>query len=894
MMRRASLFERSYRAALLIFPPKFREQFGDEMVDFARHRMRAARRDGAAACARETVRLFADLALSAPREWIAHTREQRAARAADIAAGIRPRDNMDIFIQDLRFALRGLMRRPAFTIVAGLTLALGIGANTAIFSVVNAVLIRPLPYPNPDRLVTIYGTQGAQHQQGVVFADYLEWRTQNRSFEDMGVYRGQSINFTGGDTPLRLIGLFVSASYMRITGSTAAQGRVFSDAETEIATKAPVAVLSHDAWQARFGGDPKVLGRTLVLNGQPHTVIGITKPGVAGVYGTPDVFLPIPYYPNASGLQRGVRGMAAIGLLKKGVTIANAERELIALAKQQEDAFPTTNKGFGVELMALKDQIVGSSRDPIYIVFGAVIVVLLIACANVANLQLARGAARYRELSVRAALGAGRSRIVQQLLTESMILSLVGGAAGVGLAIAGTKSLSKALANALPVNGTIAVDGLALAFALVASLASGILFGVAPAWRASRTDVQDMLRSRSGGGGLGHVATRNTLVIVQLALSLALLTCAGLLTRSLIELQRVNVGFDTNNLMTMQFRLPPVKYDNPDKIWAMFDRTIAEIRSVPGVQSAALVRAFPLTGNGESYPVTIEGRPPVAPADAPNLQINSVTTDYFATMKIPQLSGRDIAASDSKDALPVIVVNEQFAKATWPNESALGKRIQFAGDPRWWTIVGIVGGTKHFQLNEQQLLQAYIPHAQRPQIFTTLAVRGSTDPLPLANAIRAAIWRVDKDQPVWGLVSMDRLLDSAVGSPRLIMRLTAGFAIVALLLGAIGIYGVLSYTMSQRTNELGIRIALGAESRQVVRMVIGEGMRTVAIAVVIGLATSFAATRLLRSQLFGVQPTDLLTFTVVTVLLAAVAVLACYIPARRASHVDPMIALRTD
>ncbi|HEY9227407.1 MAG TPA: ABC transporter permease, partial [Gemmatimonadaceae bacterium] len=606
-----------------------------------------------------------------------------------------------------------------------------------------------------------------------------------------------------------------------------------------------------------------------------------------------DVFIPIPYYPNASGLQRGNRGMLALGLLKPGVTFEHAQRDLQTIAKLQEETFPTTNKSFGVELQWMRDQVVGSSRAPIYIVFSAVLVVLLIACANVANLQLARGAARHRELSVRAALGAGRGRIVQQLLTESIILSLVGGAAGVGLAIVGTKSLSTSLASALPVNGTISVDGLALMFATVVSVLSGILFGVAPAWKASRTDVQDMLRSRSAGSGLAHVATRNGLVVVQLALSLTLLTCAGLLTRSLIELQRVDTGFDNTNLMTMQFRLPAVKYDTPDKIWAMFDRAIAEIRTVPGVQSAALARAFPLTGNGESFPVTIEGRPPVAPGDAPQVQINPITPEYFSTMKIPQLAGRDISTSDTKNTEPVIVVNEAFAKKTWPNESALGKRVKFTGD-EWWTIIGVVGDTKHFQLNEAQLLQGYVPHAQRPQIFTTVALRGTGDPLQLANAVRAAIWRVDKDQPVWGVTSMERILDGAVGSPRLIVRLTAGFALIALLLGAVGIYGVLTYTMSQRTNEVGIRIALGAESKQVVRMVVLEGMRIVAIAVAIGLAASLAATRLLRSQLFGVGPTDVVTFAIVTTLLAGVAVLACYIPARRASRVDPMVALRAE
>jgi predicted permease len=898
MTDRASLLDRSYRLGMLIYPPSFRSRFGGEMIDFARERIGVARLRGRSAVTREVFVLTTDLVRTAAAQWLLLARhgapEGRQTETPVDLPSAYPRENMDILLQDLRFAARGLLRRPAFTVVAALTLALGIGANTAIFSVVNALLIRPLPYPNADRMVMIYGTQGTQGQQGIVYADYVEWRAQNRSFDDMGVFRGQSVNLTGRDTPDRLFGMFVSASFMRLIGAGAEQGRVFTDAETEVATKAPVAILSHETWQTRFGSDPSILGKTVVLNGQPHTVVGVAQPRIQTPFGTPDAYLPIGYYPNASGLQRGNRGVSALGTLKPGVTVANAMRDLQMLAKQQEDAFPTTNKGFGVELLALKDQIVGPTRTPIFIVFAAVGMVLLIACANVANLQLARGAARHRELSVRAALGAGRGRIAQQLLTESVMLSLIGGVAGLALAVLGTKWLAKVLMNTLPIDPGIRVDGAALAFAFLVSVLSGILFGMVPAWKASRTDVQGMLRSRTGAGAHGHARTRNTLVVVQLALSLALLSCAGLLTRSLIELQRVHVGFDTRNLMTMQFRLPPGKYDTPDKIWTMFERAVAEIRAVPGVESAALVRAFPLTGNGESYPVTIEGRPAVNPGDAPSVQVNTITPQYFATMRIPRPLGRDIEPSDTKDALPVVVVNTDFATQTWPNESALGKRIQLAGDPRWWTIVGVVGDTKQFALNEHQLLQAYIPHAQRPQIFTTVALRGKGDPLLLTRSVREAIWRVDRDQPVWGVRSMDQLLDSAVGSPTLIVRLTVGFAIVALLLGAIGIYGMLSYTMSQRSHEVGIRIALGAESRQVVRMVLGEGMRIVGLGVAIGLIGSFGATRLLRSQLFGVGPTDVLTFSVVTAILALVAMLACFLPARRASRVDPMIALRSD
>jgi putative ABC transport system permease protein len=799
---------------------------------------------------------------------------------------------MDTLLQDLRFARRSLAHRPAFAFVAILTLALGIGGTTAIFSVVNAVLIRPLPYAEPAQLVTIWGTAGAQGQQGVVYADYLDWREQNHSFADIGVYRSQSVNLTGGDTPQRLIGSFVSASFLRVIGATAARGRLLLDRETEVGTREAVAVVSHEAWQSRFGGDSALLGRTILLNGQAFQVVGITPPKLPFPFGVPDVMVPIPYYPNANGLARGNRGVWAVGRLKPGVTLQNAERDLKAVAKRQAELYPATNATSGVELQQLREQLIGPAREPIVLVFAAVGVVLLIACANVANLQLARGASRFRELSVRAALGASRVRIARQLLTESVVLSLAGGAAGLGLAVAGTRWLASASANLLPPDVDIHVSREVLWFVLALSVASGIAFGIAPAWKASRAELHGMLRTRSAGSG--HAATRNALAVAQLALSLALLASAGLLTRSLIALQRVNTGFETRNVMTMQFRLPPAKYDTPAKIWAMFEQTVREIRMVPGVESAALVRAFPLTGNGESTSIiAADGERPL-PGQAPSAQVNTVTPGYFATMRIPIVGGRDIEDADRADAPRAIVVNAEYAARTWPGQSAIGKRVILGFDSTQWTVVGVAGNAKHFTLSERPLLQAYVPHAQRPQIFTTVAVRTAGDPLQLVKLIREAIWRVDHDQPVWGVRTVEQLLEGAVGSPRFIVGLTAGFAIVALLLAAVGIYGVLSYTMARRTHEMGIRMALGAERVQVVRMVVGEGMRLVAVAIAVGLAGSFAATRLLRTQLFGVGPNDPLTLAAVTLLLAGVALVACYVPARRASRVNPTEAMRTE
>jgi putative ABC transport system permease protein len=889
-MKRRPLFDAVYRGAMLIFPRTFRARFGDEMLDFARARMDDARPRGRRASLAEGARLLGDVAATLPAAWTMLRSERRRTLAPTLAP--YPRDNMDILIQDVRFALRSLARRPGFTAVAALTLALGIGANTAIFSIVDAVLIRALPYDKPDQLAFMWGTQGAQKGQSVSYADYVDWRKRNHTFVEMGVLRGQSVNLTGGDNPDRLVGSFVSASLFRALGTKMSQGRAFTDVETEIATKAPVAVVQYESWRSRFGADSALVGKRIVVNGTTFTVVGITAPNTPMPLGAPDIYLPIPYYPNANGLDRGVRGVAAAGRMKPGVTIEAAQRDLSAVAHQLEQEFPATNAASGADVLSVKDLTVGGIRDSLLIILGAVTLVLLIACANVANLQLARGASRARELSVRAALGAGRGRIAQQLLTESVVLSLVGGIAGLAVAAALKKLLVVLVGAQLPISPEqIRLDMPVLFFALGISMATGLLFGLAPALQASRGDLAETLRSRTGGGV--RSTTRNALVVVQLALSLALLASAGLLTRSLLALQRVDPGFEGDHLLTAQFRLPGSKYDTPAKIWTMFDQTVKELRAIPGVKAAALARSSPLSGNGESYPLTIEGKPPVKAGSEPQMIIDPTTTDYFKTMNIPILLGHDFAETDRAGTPGVMIVNKSFADATWPGESPIGKRIKY-GDDDWRTIIAVVGDTKHYTLNEQQQFIGYIPYAQRPQIFTSVVVRTTGNPLDYAKSVRNAIWSVDKDQPVWRFRAMDQDLDSAISGKKAMMWLTGSFALVALLVAAVGIYGVLSYTMSQRTQEVGIRIALGADARKVTRMVIGEGAKLVGLAVVAGLLTSAGAARLLRNQLFGVQPNDAITFIVVTAALSLVAILACYIPARRASRVDPMVALRSD
>ena len=803
---------------------------------------------------------------------------------------------MDTLRQDIRYAFRTLARQPAFATVAALTLALGIGANTAIFSVVDAALLRPLPWPDGDRLV-FGSTARGESQSGVAYPDYRDWRDQTTSFAELGVIRGQSVNLTGGDMPERVNGSFVTASSFRLLGASALQGRLFTDAETEVATKEPSAVVSEPMWRTRFGSRPDMVGQTLVLNGQPFTVVGIMRPPFREPFSSPDVWLPIGYFPNRGELDsRGRSAVSVFGKLRSGVTLASAQSELDAVARRLAETYPSTNAGSTARIEPLKEVIVGDSRKPLYIVLASVALVLLIACANVANLQLARAATRQREFSVRAALGAGRTRLVRQLLTENVVLSLVGGLAGLAIGYAGVRWFAKVAPDVLPIVGNIALSTTVLTFAGLVTLATAFVFGLAPAWSATRTRLNDALTARSDVGG-SRLRAHNAVIVAQIMLCVVLLVTAGLLTRSLIALTRVDPGFDADQVLTMQFRLPASTYDTEEKIAGMFARTIAEVRAVPGVRHAALVRATPLNGNGEVIPYEVEGVAAADPEQRPTAHRNIVSDAFFETLRIPRLGGRDFAVQDQRTSMPVVIVNEQLAKKIAAEGSPIGKRIRITPadpDARWATIVGVVGNAKHFRISEQQLDQVYVPYTQLPLIFTELVVRVDGDLTAVANAVRAAIWRVDRDQPVWRIRPLTLSIENQLGGRTFMMRLLASFAVLALVLATIGVYGVTSYAVARRRQEMGIRMALGAGGRQVVAMVLRQGLGTIAVALVLGLGASLAAVQLLQSQLFGVEPTDPLTFAVAPLLLAAIAIVACYLPARRASRVDPLIALRSD
>jgi putative ABC transport system permease protein len=883
---------RLYAILLRAYPRAFRDDVGEEMAaTFAdRYRDQAAR--GRLALALLWARTLWDTARNATPERLAALadRDQRKRRGA---AG------MDTLTQDVRYAVRALAQRPGFTVVAMLTIGLGVGANTAIFSVVNAMLLQPLPYPDADRLVILWTNSGAGNSPAA-WPEYVDWRSQSRSFEEMAVWRPQSVSLTGGGAePERLTGAFVSASFFDLTGARAQRGRAFRPEETDPATTQPLAVISHGLWTRRFGADPGILGRTLVLNGKPRTVIGVIGPEFEGgrapfdgwFMGT-EVWLPVADFPNANALARGQTELLVAARLRPGVSLDSARADLAVVARRLEQAYPETHAHRAVTVIPLHQELVDGVRPALLILLGAVGLVLLIACANVANLLLARAAHRQRELALRSALGAGRRRLLAQLLTESMVLAVAAGVLGALIGSLGLRGLAALVPADAGLPQRLGVDRTVLAFTAGLSLITGVVFGLLPALQASRPDLVAVLRE--GGRSVGGAARRrfrDGLVVAEIALSLVLLVGAGLLLRSVLALQSADPGFRTDRLLTMEFRLPTSRYAQPAQIAAFFREVLERMRAVPGVESVALVRAVPFSGNGGSSAYEIESTPPPAPGREPRTQTNIVSPDYFRTMGIPLLQGRAVDERDTAEAPPVAVVSATFARTAWPGQEALGKRLRFKDTERWVTVVGVVGDIRHGSFAEAAAAQAYTPHDQDPRIFACVVARTTGDPMAVAAPIRRAIWSVDPEQPVWKVRTMEALLAGARGPARALTILIALFAGVALVLAAVGIYGVMTYVVTQRTREIGIRMALGASARTVVGMVVGRGLMLTAIAIVLGLAGAAALTRTLATLLFGVGPLDPVTFAAAAVVLGALALLASYLPARRAARVDPVVAL---
>ncbi|HEY2806392.1 MAG TPA: ABC transporter permease [Gemmatimonadales bacterium] len=802
---------------------------------------------------------------------------------------------MDALIQDLRFAFRTLSRRPAFTLVAVLTLMLGIGANTAIFSIVSAVLLRPLPYPDADRITVLERRQGAQQGLLIAIPDVDEWRSRNRTFDDIGVQRAQSVNLTGTETPDRLVGAFVTANTMRVLGARTGMGRLFTDEETAEGSQAQVALLSSATWKNRFGSDSSILGKTVTLDGRPRTVIGVLADSYKEPYGDMEVWLPITAAPSSNLFSRDNPFVWAFGKMKPGVTVEQAQADLDRVDRDLAAAYPATNAQVSPLVKSIRDVETGPYKTSLLIVLGFVGVVLLIACANVANLQLASAVARSREMSLRAALGAGRGRLIRQLLTESVALSIMGGAAGILVAHWAIKGLVGMIPGGLlPAFGTVGLDPMVLGFSSAITLVAGLIFGLAPALHGARADLQESLQLRSAEPVMRRgFDVRNLFVALELALCIMLLVGASLLTRSLSAITRVDPGFDPSHLFTAEFRLPRARYSSDAQVSAFMEHALAQIRAVPGVRSAAFVRSIPLSGNWGGTTYVPDTHPGLSNAEAPPTQQNTVSDGAFKTMGIQVVQGREFNAMDVTGGQPVAVVNEELARRTWPGESALGHRLKIVGPPDVWaTVVGVVRNIRQLSLTEPVAAQVYQPMTQDINIFNSIAARTDGDPMALAKTIRAALWSVDPEQPMWKMRSMESLMTRDVAPPRFTMLLTASFALLALVLAVIGVYGVMSYAVAQRTREVGIRMALGARRADVVRLMLQRGLRVVGVAVALGMLASLGAGQLIRKQLYGVGAADPMTFAAVPLILATVALIACYLPARRAARVDPAIALK--
>ena len=812
---------------------------------------------------------------------------------------------MQSLLQDIRFGLRMLTKNAGFTAIAVLTLALGIGANTAIFSVVNAELLRPLPFHDSGRLVRVGVTNSRTGWKfgSADYPDFNDWRSQNKVFEKIAAYFENNFTLTGVASPAHLEGEVVSADLFALLGATPALGRTFLPVEDE--ANHDVVILEHQFWKDQFGGDPSIIGRTITLDNKAYTVVGVMPAGFA----FPLQRKPVSLWTTFSSTQltvdntppitkqRGAHFMDVIARLKPGVSIAQAQAGMDVIAAQLAQQYPDTNKYFGVQLEPERERITRSVRPALLVLMAAVGLVLLIACVNVANLLLARATTRGREIAIRAALGAGRSRVIRQLLTESLLLAGLAGILGVIIAAWGSAFLVQLSPEDLPRAAEIHTDGWVLAFTVAISLLTGVVFGLAPAVQVTRSNLVDALKegSLSSTAGSRRHQLRNWLVIVEMALALVLLVSAGLLIRSLVRLQNVNPGFDPHNVLAADLDLPSPKYSNARQ--AQFARDLlSKLQALPGVQSAAGVIPLPMSGGEMRTSVEIEGRP-VAKSDEEHSTIFSVTPDYFRTMKIPLLQGRDFSAQDGPDSNPVVIVTESLARQFFPGENAIGKRIRLGisvddKPSRMREIIGVVGDVKFKDLADESMPTSYMPQSQIPIGMLTIVTRTAGDPSSLSRPLAETVRSIDPDMPAYHIKTIEEYLDGTIAIPRFNTVLLGIFAVLALILTSIGLYGVISYSVAQRTHEIGIRMALGAQPRDMLRLVVGQGIRLGVYGVGLGLIAAFAFTHFLSSLLFGITATDPISFATVVVTLLAVVVLACYIPARRAMRVDPMVALR--
>ncbi|MCI0488713.1 MAG: ABC transporter permease [Blastocatellia bacterium] len=808
---------------------------------------------------------------------------------------------MQTLLHDLRYGVRLLLKKPVFTIVIILTLALGIGANTAIFSVINTVLLEPLPYPDPDRLVMVWEKILPSGENNTVAPpNFVDWREQNRSFADMASYVTLPVDLTGAGEPEKIEGLAVTDNFFQVLGAQPFLGSTFQPGEVKPGSL-NIVIMSYGLWQRRFGGDPNILGQPITINGYPVPVGAVMPPAFQFPTSEIDLWVPTVMARKTSASRVAAHYLQVIARLNPGVTHSRAQADMDAISARLQEQYPDTNRYIGSRVTALHEQLSGNARPALLLLFAAAGFVLLIACANVANLLLARAAARQKEMAVRVALGAGRLRLIRQLLTESLLLAFSGGAAGLLLALWGIPFLVSFIPNNLILIGTVEIDFTVLGFTLAISLLTGVFFGLMPALQAGRVNINEALKEGGRDNSIGgRDRLRSLLVVAEVALALVLLVGAGLLIKSFIRLNRVDPGFEPGNLLTMEVAPPYSKYPDTTRRAAFYDELLQRVEALPGVEAAGVITTLPLKPQrgtttaitGGLATMTFITEQPLKPIIYTAVPRN-ISPGYFRAMGIPVLKGRPFNAQDREDSPGVVIISESMARRSWPGEEAVGKRMKMgiAANP-WLTVVGVVKDVR-LSLNEAPHPHVYVHYGQTA-VFgpRDLVVRTRSDAASLTPAVRREVWAIDKDLPVSGISTMSQILPASLARERFNMLLLAVFALLALALAAVGIYGVMSYTVTQHTREIGIRMALGAQTRDVLKLIVGQGMVLTFVGLLIGLGAAFALTRLMSGLLYGVSATDPLTFTLIALLLAGVALMACYVPARRATRVDPMAALR--
>jgi putative ABC transport system permease protein len=803
---------------------------------------------------------------------------------------------LETLLQDIRYGLRSLLKKPGFTLTAVIALALGIGANTAIFSVINGVLLRSLAYADPDRIVTLWekSLTGGNQENVISPANFLDWQKQSTSFDAMAAVWDLRSNLTGGsDEPEEIKVQLVSVGFFSSLGVQPVIGRAFLPEEDKAGNNL-VVILSYDLWQTRFGSDPQIIGRQATFNARQRTIVGVMPPGFHFLDSQVKAWMPLSLDPAVNYRETSGRYLRAVGRLKAGVTMQQAQAELAGIAKQLEQAYPTKNVGWGIRVVPIHEQIVGEIRPVLIVLLAAVAFVLLIACANVANLLLSRAAARHKELALRAALGASRLRLIRQMLTESVLLALMGGLLGVMLAVWGIRLLIAFGPDNIPRLNEITIDLGVLFFTFGVSLLTGLLFGLVPALQASRPDLNDALKEGGRGSTGGRSGTlRNAFIVAEVSLALVLLIGAGLMIRSFARLQSVETGLKAANVLTMRAQLPGKKYSEPHQIVDFYKQAQERIATIPGVQAVGAISYLPLTGGLASRDsFKIPGQPPPAPGQEPGVEVRVVTPTYFQAMGIPLLKGRLLNERDVKETR-VLLINETMAKRYFPNTDPVGKQLEVMWDGSGADeIVGVVGDIREGALSKEPEPAIYWSHAREPYSGMALVVRASGDASRLSTAVQKEIRAIDPEQPIADVRTMEQVIARSIARPRFNTLLLSIFAGVALILASVGLYGVMNYSATQRTHEVGIRMALGATRSDIMKLVVGNGMMLTVIGIGIGVAAALILTRVMASLLFGITATDLPTFLGVSTVLAAVALIANYIPARRATRVNPVIALR--